>query len=95
MTTLHKSQAAIAPITMQTRPQLTVIQGMPRERMSLFDALVTLAFGHLNGGDFPSPVHDVLDLYARPAFFSTAQERVFAVAASCVATVTLFVLSFI
>ncbi|MEI3377885.1 MAG: hypothetical protein V8R08_08710 [Coriobacteriales bacterium] len=68
--TLRKTQAAVAPISVASRPHLTVIRALPRERTSLFEDFITLAFGHLHGGDFSSAVHDVLDMRVRHVFLT-------------------------
>lgn len=92
--TLRKTQAAVAPISVASRPHLTVIRALPRERTSLFEDFITLAFGHLHGGDFSSAVHDVLDMRVRHVFFDGTRQRAFAVFASALATAALFALSF-
>ncbi len=92
--TLRKTQTAIAPISVASGPHLTVIRALPRERTSLFEDFITLAFGHLHGGEFSSAVHDVLDTRVRHAFFDGTRERAFAVIASVMATAALFALSF-
>ena len=48
------------------KPQLTVVRGIRTQRTSLADELAIHMFGHLNGNDFASDVHDVLDARVRP-----------------------------
>ena len=68
MNTMYKTNAAAALMPAQDKPQLTVVRGIRTRRTSLADELAIHMFGHLNGNDFASDVHDVLDARVRRGF---------------------------
>ena len=94
MNTMYKTNAAAALMPAQDKPQLTVVRGIRTRRTSLADELAIHMFGHLNGNDFASDVHDVLDARVRPGFLKGSREHAFACVASVLGAVALFAFSF-